>query len=87
MPRELWLQYEDLEHYRAGESALFDLLKEKEGRDTVIIYLKKEKARKILPANWRVEADKDLLDKLTKILSEKNVKLVEKGIEKQKKMI
>lgn len=53
----------------------------------VIIYLKKEKARKILPANWRVEADKDLLDKLTKILSEKNVKLVEKGIEKQKKMI
>ena len=87
VPRELWLQYEDLEHYRAGESALFDLLKEKEGRDTVIIYLKKEKARKILPANWRVEADKDLLDKLTKILSEKNVKLVEKGIEKQKKMI
>ena len=87
VPRELWLQYEDLEQYRAGESALFDLLKEKEGRDTVIIYLKKEKARKILPANWRVEADKDLLDKLTKILSEKNVKLVEKGIEKQKKMI
>ena len=87
VPRELWLQYEDLEQYGAGESALFDLLKEKEGRDTVIIYLKKEKARKILPANWRVEADKDLLDKLTKILSEKNVKLVEKGIEKQKKMI
>ena len=87
VPRELWLQYEDLEQYRAGESVLFDLLKEKEGRDTVIIYLKKEKARKILPANWRVEADKDLLDKLTKILSEKNVKLVEKGIEKQKKMI
>ncbi len=87
VPRELWLQYEDLEQYRAGESALFDLLKEKEGRDTVIIYLKKEKARKILPANWKVEADQDLLDKLTKILSEKNVKLVEKGIEKQKKMI
>ena len=87
VPRELWLQYEDLEHYRAGEAALLTLLKEKEGRDTVVIYLKKEKAKKVLPANWRVEADSDLLDKLTKILSEKNVKLVEKGIEKQKKMI
>ncbi len=87
VPRELWLQYEDLEHYRAGEAALLTLLKEKEGRDTVIIYLKKEKAKKVLPANWRVEADGELLDKLTKILSEKNIKLVEKGIEKQKKMI
>ncbi len=87
VPRELWLQYEDLEHYRAGEAALLNLLKEKEGRDTVIIYLKKEKAKKVLPANWRVEADGELLDKLTKILSEKNIKLVEKGIEKQKKMI
>ena len=87
VPRELWLQYEDLEHYRAGEAALLTLLKEKEGRDTVVIYLKKEKAKKVLPANWRVEADSDLLDKLTKILSEKNIKLVEKGIEKQKKMI
>ncbi len=87
VPRELWLQYEDLEHYRAGEAALLTLLKEKEGRDTVVIYLKKEKAKKVLPANWRVEADGELLDKLTKILSEKNIKLVEKGIEKQKKMI
>ncbi|HIQ75104.1 MAG TPA: DNA polymerase III subunit alpha [Candidatus Cottocaccamicrobium excrementipullorum] len=87
VPRELWLQYADLDSYRRGEKELMDLLREKEGRDTVVIYLKKEKAKKVLPANWRVTADQDLLDKLTKKLSEKNVKLVEKGIEMQRKMI
>ncbi len=87
VPRELWLRYEDLAHYRADEASLFTLLKEKEGGDTVVIYLKKEKAKKVLPANWKVEADGELLDKLTKLLSEKNVRLIEKSIEMQKKMI
>ena len=63
-----------------------EILREKEGRDTVIIYLKQEKARKILPANWNVNADQDLLDKLTKKLGEKNIRLVEKGIEMRRKM-
>ncbi len=86
VPRELWIQFENLDAYRAGEAGMLELLRGKEGRDTVIIYLKQEKARKILPANWNVSADSDLLDKLTKKLGEKNIRLVEKGIEMRRKM-
>ncbi len=86
VPRELWLQYENLEEYRAGEGELFALLKDQEGPDSVILYLKQEKAKKKLPANWNVQADGELLDKLTKKLGEKNVRLVEKGIENRRKM-
>ncbi|MDO5416687.1 MAG: DNA polymerase III subunit alpha [Lachnospiraceae bacterium] len=87
LPRELWLQFEDLNAYREGEQELLHMLRGKEGRDTVVIYLKKEKAKKVLPANWRVNADKELLERLTEKLSEKNVKLIEKSIENQRKMI
>ncbi|MDO5550091.1 MAG: DNA polymerase III subunit alpha [Lachnospiraceae bacterium] len=86
VPRELWIQFENLDAYRDGEPQVLEILREKEGRDTVIIYLKQEKARKILPANWNVNADQDLLDKLTKKLGEKNIRLVEKGIEMRRKM-
>ena len=87
IPQELWIQFADIEDYRAQESWLLDTIRGKEGPDSVIIYLKKEKAKKILPKNWNVRADAELLAMLTKILSEKNVKLVQKSIEIQKKMI
>ncbi len=86
VPRELWIQFENLESYRAGEQVFLDLLKDSEGGDRVVVYLKQEKAKKILPENWKVKADPELLGKLTKILGEKNVRLVEKGIEIRRKM-
>ena len=68
------------------EEELLSILKESDGQDTVILYLNKEKAKKVLPANWNVKAGKELLDTLTKKYGEKNVKLVEKTIEKIGKM-
>ncbi len=87
VPRELWLQFEDYAAYKGREKEVLALLREREGRDRVIIYLKKEKAKKILPANWQVKADQDLLEILTKKLGEKNVRIVEKSIEMKGKMI
>lgn len=86
VPRELWIQFENLESCRLKEQELFELLRSKEGQDSVILYLKQEKAKKILPSNWNVRADSQLLDKLTKILGEKNIRLVEKRIEIGRKM-
>lgn len=80
VPRELWLQFEDKEMYQAMEGAILGILKESEGPDRVVIYLKKERAKKILPANWKVEAAGELLDTLVCKLGEKNVKLVEKNL-------
>ena len=87
VPRELWLQFEDYAAYQGREKEVLALLREREGRDRVIIYLKKEKAKKILPTNWQVKADQDLLEILTKKLGEKNVRIVEKSIEMKGKMI
>ena len=46
---ELWLQYADKDAYLAGEKELLDLLKTSDGNDTVIIYLGRERAKKVLP--------------------------------------
>ena len=80
VPRELWLQFEDKEMYQAMEGTILGILKESEGPDRVVIYLKKERAKKILPANWKVEAAGELLDTLVCKLGEKNVKLIEKNL-------
>ena len=86
IPKELWLQFEDKDSYMAREKELMDVLRLSDGNDRVIIYLRKEKARKILPPGWNVDVDRDLLGKLTELYGEKNVKVVEKTIEKIKKM-
>ena len=80
VPRQLWLQFEDKEMYQAMEGDILGILKESEGPDSVVIYLKKERAKKILPANWKVEAAGELMETLICKLGEKNVKLVEKNL-------
>ncbi len=80
VPRQLWLQFEDKEMYQAMEGEILGILKESEGPDSVVIYLKKERAKKILPANWKVEAAGELMETLICKLGEKNVKLVEKNL-------
>ena len=42
----------------------------------------KERAKKILPANWHVAASETVLSELMKIIGEKNVKVVEKGLKR-----
>lgn len=78
IPKELWVQFEDKDSYLAGEKAFLNSLKMSEGRDSVVVYLKKEKAKKVLPSNWNVKADKTLLSSLSLQYGEKNIKLVEK---------
>ena len=80
VPRQLWLQFEDKEIYQAMEGEILGILKESEGPDSVVIYLKKERAKKILPTNWKVEAAGELMETLICKLGEKNVKLVEKNL-------
>ena len=77
VPRQLWLQFEDMAGYQAAEAGLMELLKSSEGNDQVIIYLKKERAKKMLPPNWNVMADAGLLNRLYCKVGEKNVKVVE----------
>ena len=86
VPRQLWLQFEDMAGYQATEAELMKLLKSSEGNDQVIIYLKKERAKKMLPPNWNVMADAGLLNRLYCKVGEKNVKVVEMTLDKSWKM-
>ena len=86
IPKELWLKFPDKETYAAGERDILEQLRESEGNDSVIIYLESERAKKVLPSNWNVDASDGLVDILTKKLGEKNVRLVEKKLEKIGKM-
>ena len=62
------------------------MLRLSEGHDQVVIYLEAERAKKVLPANWNVSADETLLRNLSAKLGEKNIRVVEKTIEKIGKM-
>ena len=86
VPRQLWLQFEDMAGYQAAVAGLMELLKSSEGNDQVIIYLKKERAKKMLPPNWNVMADAGLLNRLYCKVGEKNVKVVEMTLDKSWKM-
>ena len=84
--RELWIQFESVGEFEKESLRLYDLLSDSDGNDSVIIYVKNPKAIKRLPANRNVHINQNLLEKLYKIYSENNVKVVEKSIEKQPKM-
>ncbi|RKD30321.1 DNA polymerase III subunit alpha [Lacrimispora algidixylanolytica] len=86
LPKELWLKFPDKEAYVDVERELLEALKDSEGNDSVIIYLEKERAKKVLPSNRNVNANEELLRHLTGKLGEKNVKVMEKKLEKIGKM-
>lgn len=86
VPKELWLKFPDKDTYVESEREVLELLRESEGSDSVIIYLERERAKKVLPSNWNVNASDGLIEILTKKLGEINVRLVEKKLEKIGKM-
>ena len=80
--RELWIQYGDKLEYGEDEPHLFDMLGESEGNDTVVIYCKKERAIKRLPAGRNVCAEPALIVKLKNYYGEDRIRVVEKSIER-----
>ena len=84
--KELWIQFADMEEYQRREKDLYRLLMDSEGDDQVVIYVKKEKMKKMLPMSRNVRANEELLEKLYREFGEKNVKAVQKRIENTVKM-
>jgi DNA polymerase-3 subunit alpha len=83
MPKEVWIQFADKESYSRRERELFDLIRKNSGgMDEVCIYIKSEKKYKKLGRANAVNADSRMLEQLYSFIGEKNVKLVEKNIEK-----
>ena len=76
MPSELWIAFKDKDAYISAEQELFRLLLEHKGNDKVMIALAKERQRKALPVEYRVNADENLVAELKNIYGQDFVKLV-----------
>ena len=73
--RKLWIKFPDKEAYEAAEKELFSQLAQSDGRDSVCIYVENPKSLKNLPPNRNVKADRELVDRLTALYGEGNVKV------------
>ncbi len=82
--RELWIQFADKKEFEKKEQELYGLLMDSDGEDGVVIYLAEEKAMKRLSAARNVAVDEKLLHSLSENFGEKNIKVVEKAIEKKR---
>ena len=76
MPAGLWIQFPDAESYFAREKELLDAIADSDGNDDVVIFLKSTRGIKVLPANRRVHADEELIQRLQGLFGGENVKTV-----------
>ena len=81
--RELWLQFATKESYEEKEKELYSRLYGSDGNDEIVIYIASPRAMKRLGQNYNIHINAELVGNLTEFLGEKNVKIVEKSIEKK----
>lgn len=70
---DIWIQFENMEDYNSKEQALNDIIKTSDGKDRIVVYLKKERQKKVLPPSMGVKADEELKDKLAVAFGKENV--------------
>ena len=74
--REVWIQFADMNAYQENERQLYNILRESDGKDRVVIYVRSPKAVKRLSENWTVNANEELLRKLAEKFGTENVKTI-----------
>ena len=74
--REVWIQFADMNAYQENERQLYNILRESDGKDRVVIYVRSPKAVKRLSENWTVNANEELLRKLAEKFGIENVKTI-----------
>lgn len=75
VPRKLWIRFKDMESYQKEESALTSLLHTSDGRDSVVVYIEKEKAMKTLPPSLSVDTKGVIVGKLKEKYGEDAIKV------------
>lgn len=80
IPRELWIQFESKDDYSQKEKGLLEDLRNSQGTDTVVIYLKDVKAMKKLSAAYHVNLQDEWLAQMSKKYGEGNVRVVERAL-------
>ena len=75
VPKKLWIQFPTKDDYLEADSELMEMIRESDGKDQVIIYIKGTKEKKVLPPNFSVLAGKELVDVLSEKFGQENVKV------------
>lgn len=86
VPRELWVQFSSKEEYQEKEEQLAQALDGRRGTDSVVVFLKEERAMKRLPSSRNISIDSLDMDSFCEKFGRENVKVLEKSIEKTVKM-
>lgn len=83
--KQLWIQYEGKNEYLDNENELNDFIKTN-GKDELIVYVKKERSKKIITNSCDLNLMKIQINTLKEKYGEDNIKLIEKSIENKRKM-
>ena len=76
IPRVCWLQFANKQAYLDAQPELDSIIASSDGNDTVTIYCREEKQRKVLPKSQSIMADGDTLKRLVDRFGAANVKVV-----------
>lgn len=75
VPRKCWIRFDNIKGYTDKEAKLYELLKNSDGIDQVIIYCTEEKSRKALPNSRNINADETVMEALRQEFGAENVQL------------
>ena len=85
VPTEIWIQVENIGCFQEKRDMLYNIIRRAPGDREIIIYSRVEKAVKRLPSYENISGEAPVLEELQNLFGEKNIKLVEKSIEKFQK--
>ena len=72
----MWIKFPDKADYEEKIEGLLTELADSDGRDSVVLYIDKEKVMKKLPPNRNVNANEALEKKLAESYGPENIKIV-----------
>ncbi|MDO4169479.1 MAG: DNA polymerase III subunit alpha [Lachnospiraceae bacterium] len=87
VPKEVWIQFKDKDDYFKENRHLEEILREHKGTNTVVIFCRKEKAVKRMSAAFSVKVDDGLMETLHESYGYGNIKVLDKPIDKFRKML
>jgi DNA polymerase-3 subunit alpha len=83
--QRVWIQLQNKAVYDEIEQKLSNVIKEMDGKDTLVLYFKEEKEIKVMPPKWCLGATPENISLLKDVFGEDNVKSVVGKVEFAKK--
>ena len=76
--RDVWIQFGTKESFEEASAGLLDLIRDSDGKDEIVIYVKDPKSIRRLGPSRSIQADAALLDALRNVYGTENVKVTER---------